>query len=161
VPADSPTGTLGYKIVATNTDGVTATFEPFEGRFSATLIAPEDFGFTHDVVVQQGDRVLTQVAFNLDLVMSVEPAAAPLGTPLTVTVQGIGWRDLENSWMLVYDNSFTGLVSWVSTNGTARFTIPATGHEGKHVLRLVHGAFTFPYLNPEQNPVPGRGRFSS
>ncbi len=30
VPADFPTGTLGYKIVATNADGATATFEPFK-----------------------------------------------------------------------------------------------------------------------------------
>jgi len=138
---------------------VVATVTPdAEGRISAGFTAPEDFGFSHDIVVQQGDRVLTQTAFNLDIAMRVEPASGPLGTPLTVTVQGIGWRDLENSWMLVYDNSFTGWVSSVTTGGTATFTIPATGAEGRHVLRLVHGAYTFPYLNPEQNPVPGRAR---
>src|SRR5690606_9991394 len=84
---------------------VGATVTPdAEGRISAGFTAPEDFGFSHDIVVQQGDRVLTQTAFNLDIAMRVEPASGPLGTPLTVTVQGIGWRDLENSWMLVYDN---------------------------------------------------------
>ena len=30
VPADFPTGTLGYKIVATNKSGATATYEPFK-----------------------------------------------------------------------------------------------------------------------------------
>lgn len=138
---------------------VVATVTPTaDGKLSASFTAPEDFGFEHDIVVQDGDRVLTQTAFNLDIVMSVEPASGPLGTPLEVTVQGIGWRDLENSWMLVYDNGFTGWVSSVTTGGTAKFTIPATGAKGKHVLRLVHGAFTFPYLNPEQNPVPGRAK---
>jgi hypothetical protein len=127
-----------------------------DGKLSASFTVPEDFGFEHDIVVQDGDRVLTQTAFNLDIVMSIEPSSGPVGTPIEVTVQGIGWRDLENSWTLVYDNGFTGLVTSVTTGGTAKFTIPATGAPGKHVLRLVHGAFIFPYLNPEQNPVPDR-----
>src|SRR5690348_3212909 len=36
------------------------------GRISASFVAPEDFGFEHDVVVQQGDRLPTQTAFALD-----------------------------------------------------------------------------------------------
>ena len=32
------------------------------GRISANFVAPEDFGFMHDIVVQQGDRLLTQTA---------------------------------------------------------------------------------------------------
>jgi hypothetical protein len=141
---------VGYRVATVTPDA--------EGRVSAGFVAPEDFGFSHDIVVQQGDRALTQTAFSIDIAMRVEPASAPPGTPLTVTVDGIGWRNLENSWMLVYDNSFTGWVSSVTTGGTATFTIPATGAPGTHVLRLVHGAYTFPYLNPEQNPVPDRPR---
>jgi hypothetical protein len=141
---------VGYRIASVTTDAV--------GSFAVSFTAPEDFGFEHDVVVQKGTRLLTQTAFNLDIAMTLSPASGPIGTPITVTVHGIGWRDLENSWMLVYDNGFTGWVSSVSTGGTAQFTIPATGATGTHVLRLVHGAFTFPYLNPEQNPQPDRAR---
>lgn len=45
------------------------------------------------------------------------------------------------------------------TEGTARFIIPASGHEGLHALSLINGEFTFPDLNPDQNPRPGRLRF--
>src|ERR1700741_4893302 len=51
-------------------------------------------------------------------------------------------------------------MSAVTTHGEASFTIPATGNAGDHVLQITHGALTFPYQNPEQNPAQGRPRFS-
>lgn len=130
------------------------------GSISTSFTAPDDFGFGHDVVLQQGARLFTQANFNLEMSMENSPASGPVGTPIEVVVKGVGWRELENSWTLVYDNAFTGWLSSVTTQGTARFTIPATGHEGVHVLSLIHGEFTFPYLNPEQNPRPDRPRFT-
>src|SRR6267154_2683725 len=67
-----------------------------QGRFTANFTTPDDFGFEHDIVAQQG----------------------------------------------------------------ASFTIPATGNVGDHILQVTHGALTFPYQNPEQNPAQGRPRFS-
>ncbi len=141
---------VGYRIAA-----VTAAAD---GTFAATFTTPEDFGFQHDITLQQGTRLLTQVGYSVDLTMKLTPESGPLGTAITVEVQGIGYKYLENSWTLVYDNGFTGWVSSITTQGAARFTIPATGAEGTHVLRLVHAGFTYPYLNPEQNPYPDRVR---
>jgi hypothetical protein len=129
------------------------------GKFTARFTAPDDFGFVHDIVAQYGERLLTQTAFSIDMTMRVTPESGPPGTPIAIDVAGIGWRELENSWMLVYDNGFTGWVSAVTTRGAAHFTIPATGGAGTHVLQLIHGEFTFPYMNPQQNPVPDRPRF--
>src|SRR3954471_4203878 len=62
------------------------------GRISAHFVAPEDFGFLHDIVVQKGDRLLTQTAFNLDMTAKMVGATSgPIGTPVAVEVQGIGW----------------------------------------------------------------------
>lgn len=130
------------------------------GQINARFTAPDDFGFGHDVTLQQGDRLFTQANFNIEMSMELNPQSGPLGTPIEVTVKGVGWRQLENSWTLVYDNAFTGFLSSVTTQGTARFTIPATGYAGDHMLSLIHGEFTFPYLNPEQNPRPDRPRFT-
>src|SRR6516165_11380554 len=74
------------------------------GRATAAFVAPEDFGFVHDVVLQQGDRLLTQAAFSLDMTVKISPQSGPPGTPITVEVQGIGWRPLFNSWHLLNDN---------------------------------------------------------
>jgi hypothetical protein len=144
---------IGYRVARVTADA--------SGRIAATFTTPEDFGFQHDIVAQHGGRLLTQTAFNIDMTMTVTPDSGPVGTPITIEVKGIGWRPLENSWLLSYDNGFTGWVSAVATEGTARVTIPGTGGEGVHTLRLIHGEFTFPYLNPQQNPVPDRPRFAS
>ena len=129
------------------------------GRLSAQFRVPEDFGFMHDVVLRQGERVLTRAGFNVDMTMEISPASGPAGTPITVEVKGIGWRHLQNSWLLLYDNATTGWVSAVTTRGSARFTIPAAGKPGVHVLELLHGDFTFPYRNMQQSPEPDRPRF--
>lgn len=120
------------------------------GRISARFVAPEDFGYMHDIVVQQGSRLLTQTAFNLDMAAKIVGASAgPIGTPIEIEVQGIGWRELEGSWVLLYDNKYTGFMSAVTTSGTARFNVPATGHVGLHILEILHTDFGSPYRNTQ------------
>src|ERR1700746_145139 len=43
---------VAYRIVSLKSDKA--------GRIATSFVAPEDFGFLHDVVVQQGDRLLTK-----------------------------------------------------------------------------------------------------
>jgi hypothetical protein len=130
------------------------------GRLAVTFTAPDDYGFMHDIVLQQGPRLFTQTVFNLDMTVDISPKSGPPGTPIQVDVKGIGYRSLYNSWDVIYDNNFTGWMSSVTTSGTAHFTIPATGGPGVHVIEVMHGELTFPYRNPEQNPAPGRPRFA-
>jgi len=129
------------------------------GRIAASFVAPEDFGYLHDVVLQQGNRLLTQTAFKLDMTVKLAASGGPVGTPIAIEVQGIGWRELEGSWVLLYDNKFTGFMSAVTTGGTARFTIPATGHTGLHIVEVLHSDFNSPYRNTQQSPVPDRPQF--
>jgi hypothetical protein len=142
----------GFEIAAVRTDGA--------GRVNTMFTVPEDFGFYHDVVLQQGERLFIQAAFSVDMSVTMSPLNGPVGTPITVKVKGIGWRPLENSWMLLYDNHFTGWISAVTTAGSGTFTMPATGEPGVHVLEVLHGEFTFPYRNMQQGPESGRPRFA-
>jgi hypothetical protein len=130
------------------------------GGFSAAFEAPVDFGFSHDVTVERGDVLLNKAAFRLEPRVSISPTAGPPGTPITITMDGVGWANLENSWQVTYDNQFTGLLSSVTTGGTAVAEIPATGQVGQHQIRVVHGSFTMPYLNMEQSPRPDRPTFN-
>lgn len=130
-----------------------------DGRLQAQFTVPEDFGFEHDVVLQQSGRLFTKAGFNVAMTVELSPAQGPPGTPITVDVKGIGWRQMENSWLLLYDNRFTGWMSAVTTSGSARFTIPAAGRPGTHVLEVLHGDFTFPYRNMQQSPSPDRPQF--
>jgi len=130
------------------------------GKLTYKFEAPEDFGFVHDIVLQQPDRMFTQVGFSVDMTIDISPKEGPVGTPITVDVKGIGWRSLFNSWELLYDNQFTGWMSSVTTGGSAKFTIPATGRPGVHILEVIHGELTFPYRNMQQNPEPDRPRWA-
>jgi hypothetical protein len=143
---------VAYEIARVRTDS--------SGRFAESFTAPDDYGFMHDIVLQQGSRLFTKVGFNLDMTVEISPKSGPVGTPIKVDVKGIGYRSLYNSWDVIYDNNFTGWISSVTTRGSASFTIPATGGPGAHLIEVVHGELTFPYRNPEQNPAPGRPRFA-
>ena len=130
------------------------------GAFSTSFVVPDGFGFGHDVRVLQDGIVRNQASFEVEMRVSISPKSGPLGTPITVEVEGIGVSPLHSSWELTYDNNFTGWISSVTTNGRARFTIPATGAPGPHVLKVLHGSFTFPYLNMQQSPDPDRPTFT-
>lgn len=131
------------------------------GRFATTIVAPQDFGFQHDIlVVDSGGQVIRNKAgFDIDLDVSISPKSGPVGTPITIEARGVGWRQLENSWLVSYDNQFTGWLSAVTTKGLARAVIPAAGTPGTHVVTILHGDFTFPYLNMQQSPEPDRPMF--
>ena len=131
-----------------------------DGRLEATFETPEDFGFMHDIVLQQGERLFTQVAYSIDMTVEISPKNGSIGTPINVEIKGMGYRDLERSWHVFYDNRWTGWASAVTTHGSASFTIPATGHVGDHILEVIHGQFGFAYRNQEQSPSPNRPRFA-
>jgi hypothetical protein len=130
------------------------------GHLQTTFTVPQDFGYGHDVIVVHDGVIRNQAAFDIDMQASAAPASGPVGTPIQIVLAGVGWRDLENSWMLVYDNRFTGWLSSVTTGGVARAVIPATGSPGKHVIQIIHGAFTVPYMNMQQTPHPDRPTFT-
>jgi len=62
------------------------------GRLAITFTVPEDFGFLHDVVLQQGERLFIQAGFAVDMSVTLSPESGPAGTPIKVEVKGIGWR---------------------------------------------------------------------
>jgi hypothetical protein len=142
---------VGYRIATVKADGA--------GHFASAFAAPEDFGFQHDIRAQQGTRLLTQNAFSIDMTVKLLADNVPVGTPVPIEVLGIGWRELEGSWVMLYDNRFTGWISTVTTHGTARFSLPAAGQPGRHVIEVVHSDFTFPYRNMQQSPAPDRPQF--
>lgn len=130
------------------------------GAFTAEFEVPVDFGFTHNVTIHNGDAVLNRAAFRTEMEMSISPTSGPVGTPITIEVQGMGYGYLENSWQLTYDNTYTGWVSAVTTDGVAKAVIPAVGEVGTHVIQLTHGWSHVPYLNNQQSPRPDRPVFT-
>jgi hypothetical protein len=126
-----------------------------QGSASGTFEVPSGFGFAHDVRLVDADDVIRNKAlFDVDMEVRVTPSSGPLGTPITIEVTGMGYRTLENTRTIVYDNVYVGFLSAVTTEGRATAVIPATGNVGPHRIAILRGAYTFPYLNPQQSPRP-------
>jgi hypothetical protein len=142
---------IAYRITTVKSDK--------SGAFAVSFTAPDDFGFSHDIVAQQSNRLLTQTAFNIDMTMTLGRETGPVGSPIAMEVKGIGWKEMQDSWMVLYDNKFTGFLSVVTTHGGARFTLPATGQPGRHIVELLHSDFGSPYRNTQQSPFAGRPQF--
>ena len=83
------------------------------GHVAASFVAPEDFGFLHDVVIQQGARLLTQTAFNLDITARIV-GARPRAGRLADRDRSAGDRLARTRRKLgvLYDNMFTGFIRW-------------------------------------------------
>jgi len=98
------------------------------------------------VVVQQGGRLLTQTAFELDMTAKIVGATSgPIGSSIDIEVQGIGWRELEGSWVFIYDNKFTGF----HVGGHDRWQRPPSafrqpGTSVGHILEVQHSDFGSP-----------------
>jgi hypothetical protein len=125
-----------------------------QGRINAKFTAPEDFGEVHDIFAVVEGRDSARGGFRILRSARIGPNAGPVGTPITVTVTGIGWRGFEQLMALRYDNKYTGEISAVTTKGSAVFQIRAAGEPGKHIIQLNNSTAYAPgaYLNSQQSP---------
>jgi hypothetical protein len=126
------------------------------GTLALHFTVPEDFGYMHDVEVRPENAATdTQPAatqgFTVVPHIALSPRSGPAGTPVTVTVTGLGYRFYQVVWHLLYDGAQTGWLSAVTTHGTARITLPASGEIGVHTLQAIEGP-TAPYLNGQNSP---------
>ncbi|MEO6164498.1 MAG: hypothetical protein ABIP88_10195 [Candidatus Binatia bacterium] len=124
------------------------------GRVSVKLTAPEDFGEVHDIYAVIDGRDTARGGFRILRSATIAPTEGPVGTPITVTVKGMGWRGFEQFMGLRYDNKYSGEISAVTTQGTAVFQIRAAGGPGKHIIQLNNSTAYSPgaYLNTQQSP---------
>lgn len=124
-----------------------------QGQLSGTFAVPDDYGETHDIyavvdggdVARSGFRIMREVTFS--------PTSGPVGTPITITVTGMGVISFESTMAALYDHHYMGMVTAVKTRGRATFQIRAAGPVGPHIVELIGAATAVPYLNNWQSPT--------
>jgi hypothetical protein len=131
-----------------------------QGAFSISFTIPEGFGFTHDLVVLESGVVRNKLGFKVLMQVTLSPAQGVVGSPITIDVKGMGWRDYENGWHVHYDNIETGDITTTTTHGMGKAVISATGALGKHIIRVIEGAYTVAYQNHEECPFPDTPTFN-
>jgi len=120
---------LEYTIAEADTDA--------QGSFSTAFTVPDDYGFNHNITLENDGKVLNRLGLSIEPSATIEPLSGPVGTPIIIKMTGVGWQKMENSWTLMYDNKYVGVLTSVTTQGTATAVIPASGKSGKHILKIL------------------------
>jgi hypothetical protein len=123
------------------------------GRLSARFVIPEDYGGVHEVIALIDGKPIAQSAVNVTQTFELTPTSGPVGTPIELRVKGLGWRTMESTWVVNWDNQELGFVSAAGTRGSATARFRASGPVGDHIVKLYTGWQGLGYLNYEQSPV--------
>jgi hypothetical protein len=127
------------------------------GAFKASFTVPKDFGGLHDIFAVVDGKQVAKGGFLLERQVRISPTKGPVGTPITITVIGMGSPTYESVGSVLYDNKYAGAVSANTTRGWTTFKIRASGKPGAHMISYEGSSHTVPYLNMEQSPVPWTG----
>jgi hypothetical protein len=122
------------------------------GRLDAAFEIPEDYGGVHDVIATIDGRVVAQNGIEVTQSFEMTPTSGPIGTPIELRVKGLGWRPMENTWVVNWDNRGVGFVSAAGTRGSAVARFRAAGSAGDHFVKIYTGWQGQSYLNYEQAP---------
>jgi hypothetical protein len=122
------------------------------GRLNARFTIPEDFGGVHEVFVREGDTTLAQGGLEVAQTFEMSPKEGPVGTTIELRVKGLGWRTMESTWVVNWDNHQAGYVSAAGSRGSAVARFRASGPVGEHTINVLTGYMGQGYLNHEQAP---------
>src|SRR5215468_5681151 len=122
------------------------------GRLDARFVIPEDYGGVHEVTAIVDGKPVAQNGIEVTQSFQMSPASGPIGTPIELKVTGLGWRTMESTWVVNWDNQEIGWVSATGTRGSAVARFRATGAVGDHAINVLTGWMGQGYLNHEQAP---------
>jgi hypothetical protein len=122
------------------------------GRLDARFVVPEDYGGVHEVTALIDGKPVAQNGIEVTQTFEMNPASGPIGTPIEIRVTGLGWRTMESTWVVNWDNHAVGFVSAAGTHGSAVARLRAVGPAGDHPIKVYSGYQAQSYLNYEQAP---------
>jgi hypothetical protein len=124
-----------------------------EGKLSGTFTVPNDYGETHDIYATVDGADVGRGGFRIIREVTFSPTSGPVGTPITITVTGMGVQSFESTMATLWDHHYMGMVTAVKTKGTAIYQVRAAGPVGPHILEVIGAATAVPYLNNWQSPT--------
>ena len=86
---------------------------------------PEDYGGVHEVFFSENGVPLAQGGLEVGQTFEMHPTEGPVGTPIEIRVTGLGWRTLESTWVVNWDNSLAGFVSAAHSDAVIDETLAA------------------------------------
>jgi hypothetical protein len=124
-----------------------------DGRLAVTMRVPEDYGGVHEVAASIDGVPVARGGVEVTQSFELSATEGPIGSVVELTARGLGWRTMESTWVLTWDNLAVGWLSAVDTRGTATARFRAAGPPGPHHLKVWSGWQGQPYLNHQQSPT--------
>src|SRR5215510_11243788 len=106
------------------------------GRLDARFVIPEDYGGVHEVTAVVDGNPVAQSAVEVTQSFEMSPESGPIGTPIELRVKGLGWRTMESTWVVNWDNHAVGFVSAAASRGSAVARFRAVGPVGDHPVKV-------------------------
>lgn len=126
------------------------------GQISGTIEVPSGFGGPHDVRAAVKGEEIAQVEVMVLPTVTMAPNEGPVGTEVELHIAGVDLRTNLNTWHLLYDNSYLGFMSAVTTDGLAVANFRAAGAIGRHIIQVWRNAYnSTPYLAADTSPFAG------
>jgi hypothetical protein len=122
------------------------------GHLATQFTIPEDYGGVHEITAMLDGKVVAQNGIEVTQSFEMTPLSGPIGTPIELKVKGLGWRIMENTWVVNWDNKEVDFVSAASSRGSAVARFRASGPAGDHPVKVYTGHSGQAYLNHEQAP---------
>jgi hypothetical protein len=110
-----------------------------QGRLEASIRLPEDYGGVHNLLTVVDGVAVARGAIDLTQSFQISPSEGPIGTLVQIRATGLGWRTMENTWVVNWDNREVGWVSAADTRGTATARFRASGPIGDHEIKVYCG----------------------
>ncbi len=128
------------------------------GGFSTLLTSPADFGSPNHAIqafAQNGTSFDPKVLFTLEPEFRMSSTSGQAGTPIVVYATGLGYGLYSTSYHVLWDNSYVGYATALTSGGSTNFTIYASGLPGTHYIDIYQGYPGPGYLNPQEGPPAG------
>lgn len=139
---------------------IATTVADSAGEIRASFEVPSDFGGPHDIRGRVDGIEVSQGGVTVTPVWSMTPTEGPVGTMVELKIVGIDVRIQVNTWHLLWDNHYFGMMTGVTTHGVGTARFRAAGPVGVHYIAAWNNSHqSAPYLGwdtcPYQDEFPG------
>jgi len=117
------------------------------GEIRASFVTPVDFGGPHDIRARVDRIEVSQSGVLLTPTWEISSVEGPVGADIEIHVEGIDYRTSINTWHVLWDNHYMGMMTGVTTRGVATARFRAAGPAGKHYIAIWNNSYqSTPYL---------------
>ncbi len=142
-----------------NTSVIATAVADAEGKLTASLTVPLDFGGMHDIRARVDGVEVAQSGVLVTATWSMTPTEGPIGTPVEIRVTGLDYDVKVNTWHLLWDNHYFGMITGVTTRGVGTARFRAAGPVGvHHIASWRNSHSTSPYLAGDYSPLRNAGK---